>query len=338
MLTWPHDRGDWGARLPEVEPVFLRIAQAVSQRQPLLIGCRSEALRPVIRRKLLDAGAVVDNVRFAVCASNDVWARDHGPITVERDGAPCLLDFRFNGWGMKYAHALDDAVPRTLAASGCFGAAPLAAVPFVLEGGSIDSDGEGTLLTTSSCLLHPTRNPELTRADLERKLGEWFGVDRVLWLDDGELLGDDTDGHIDMLARFAGNDTLLYQSCSEETYPAKASLDRMVESLRGFRTRDGKPYALRALPWPSAKYSAAGERLPASYANFLVINQAVLVPVYGDAADDPACAIIGEAFPGRTVVPINCLPLIVQHGSLHCVTMQFPAGVTLSAAPIPGAD
>ncbi len=338
MLTWPHERGGWGARLHAVEPVFVRIAHAVSRRQRLLISCRTAEHRRAVLKQLREGGVELDAVRLALCPSNNVWARDHGPITVERGGRARLLDFRFNGWGMKYPADLDNAISRALAAEGCFGATPLETLPFVLEGGSIDSDGEGTLLTTSRCLFHEKRNPELTRADWERSFGHWFGVTRVLWLDDGELLGDDTDGHVDMLARFAGNATILYQGCSEPDYPAKPSLDRMVETLRGFKTRSGHPYNLSALPWPSAKFSAGGERLPASYANFLVINEAVLVPVYGDAADDPACAIIGDAFPGRAVVPINALPLIVQHGSLHCVTMQFPASVALPAAPIPGAD
>ncbi|MGD2074327.1 MAG: agmatine deiminase family protein [Gammaproteobacteria bacterium] len=334
MLTWPHSQGDWAALFAQVEPVFLRLAAEIARRESVLINCASSAMAADIRARLAARGAAAERLFFAVVASNDTWARDHGPVTVLAQGKPVLLDFQFNGWGGKYAAALDNALTGELSRRGGFGDTPVKRQDLVLEGGSIDTDGAGTLLTTRSCLLHPRRNPGLSHERIEQRLRDLLGVERVLWLKHGELEGDDTDGHIDMLARFCTTQTIAYQSCTEAGYSAYWALEAMEAELAGLRTNAGDPYRLVALPWPGPKRAADGRRLPASYANFLVINGAVLVPAYADPADDHAAQQLQDCFPDREIVQIPCLALIQQYGSLHCLTMQFPRGVELHA---PGA-
>jgi agmatine deiminase len=327
MLTWPHDSGDWAPLLSRIEPVFYAIALEIARRETLLINCATAAQRDRVRTRLVQSGAPEHQLRLAVVASNDTWARDHGPLTVlERDG-PRLLDFRFNGWGNKYPSQDDDAITRRLGELGYFGSTPLDSIELVLEAGSVDSDGNGTILTTRSCLLHPQRNPDCSMIELEKRLHALLGARRLLWLAHGALAGDDTDGHIDMLARFCSTDTIVYQACTEPGYPFFDDLTAMHAELQDFRTASGQPYRLLALPWPGAKRGPEGARLPASYANFLVINGAVLVPSYEDPADDEAARVVQSCFADREVVQIPCLPLIQQYGSLHCLTMQFPKGV-----------
>lgn len=327
LLTWPHDGGDWRPWLAEVDGVYVELARAITARERLLVGVRDASHRAHVERLLGQAGVALERVALATVASNDSWARDHGPITVFEHGRARLLDFVFNGWGGKYEAALDDRIVAELARTGVFGATPRERIGFVLEGGAIESDGAGTLLTTSACLLSPGRNPTLSRADIERRLGEFFGLRRVLWLGHGALEGDDTDSHIDTLARFCDPSTIAYVRCEDRADPHFAGLDAMERELHALRDAHGAPYRLVPLPWPAARYGDDGRRLPATYANFLVINGAVLVPTYRDAADQRALATLGVCFPGRQVVAIDCLPLIRQYGSLHCVTMQLPAGV-----------
>jgi agmatine/peptidylarginine deiminase len=327
LLTWPHAFSDWQPLLEQVEPVWVRIALEVSRREKLLIACRDEAHRAYVERWLREAGAAMARVSLAIAPSDDSWARDHGPITVYRDGAPWLLDFRFNGWGNKYPAAQDDQLTRRLHTAGAFGTTPLQSLDLALEGGSIETDGAGTLLATSRCLLSPSRNPGLSRAGLEAKLQELLGVQRMLWLEHGELLGDDTDGHIDTLARFCDRETIAYVTCPDQADPHHTELTAMEQALRVFVTAHGKPYRLVPLPLPQARYDESGQRLPATYANFLILNDAVLLPVYQDPADAVARERIASCFPDREVITIDCLPLIRQYGSLHCVTMQLPAGV-----------
>lgn len=327
MLTWPHAATDWAPRLAETEPVFGAIAREVSLRECVLIVHRDAAHRAHIERLLADAGAVAARVVFAEAPSNDTWARDHGPITVSDHGAPRLLDFGFNGWGGKYAADLDDAITRRLAARGTFGAVPCERVDMVLEGGSIESDGMGTVLTTRTCLLSPRRNPHLDRAGIEARLKAALGATRVLWLAHGHLAGDDTDAHVDTLARFCDPRTIAYVHCDDPDDEHYGALAHMQAELRALRAHDGTPYRLIALPWPRARFDEHRRRLPATYANFLIINDAVLVPTYRDPADAVALARLAPCFPGRRIVGIDCLPLIYQYGSLHCVSMQLPAGV-----------
>ena len=327
MLTWPHAHGDWAAHLATVEPVFIAIAQAVSRRERVLISSHDDSHRDRINKLLIAAGMDLSRVSLRVITSNDTWARDHGPITVLCRDEPTLLDFEFNGWGGKFPHALDNTVTRRMYETGVFGSTPLQTVNLVLEGGAIEVDGAGTLLTTARCLLAPTRNPTLTREKLEANLKELLGLNRVLWLNHGYLAGDDTDSHIDTLARFCDAHTIAYVACDDPADEHYAELKSMEQELQKFRAADGTPYRLVALPWPRAKYNEDGARLPATYANFLIVNGAVLVPTYNDPADRVALALLRDCFPDREIVAIDCLPLIHQYGSLHCLTMQIPAGV-----------
>ena len=322
LLAWPHEESDWQPYLELVEPVFVEIVKQVSRFEMAVVAaCDPE----VVREKLAEAGANLERVRICQIENNDTWARDFGPITVEDQGAPHLLNFGFNGWGLKFPADLDNRINKRLQGLGVWGA-PLETVGLILEGGSIESDGKGTILTTEECLLNDNRNPHMTREELEAELQALFGSDRFLWLANGYLAGDDTDSHVDTLARLCPDDTIAYVSCDDpedEHFPA---LKAMEDEILAFRTREGAPYRTIPLPWPGVRYDEEGDRLPATYANFLVVNGAVLVPTYQDKNDAAALEAIGRAFPGREIVEIDCLPLILQHGSLHCVTMQLPKG------------
>jgi agmatine deiminase len=326
MLTWPHDGTDWAPLLDTVEHVFVLIAREITLRERVLIVCRDSLHAAHVEGLLSTAGADRRAVLTTIAPSNDTWARDHGPITVMENTRPLLLDFTFNGWGGKFDAALDNRINRTLHAGGAFATA-LRTIDMVLEGGGIESDGEGTLLTTSHCLLSPHRNPQLDRAGTEARLREVLGVQRILWLDHGHLEGDDTDSHIDTLARFCDPRTIAYTACDDTTDPHYADLAAMAAQLRALCTADGQPYRLVPLPWPQARYDEDGRRLPATYANFLIINGAVLVPTYADPADAVALERLRDCFPDREIVGIPCLDVIRQNGSLHCLTMQLPVGV-----------
>ena len=327
LIAWPHETSDWAPMLTSVEPVFAAIVTAISRFEKVVVIVPDEML---VRGQLLRAGANMDKVHVVPLETNDTWARDFGPITVLEEGHPRLLDFGFNGWGLKFAADLDNQITRRLHTAGCFADIPLDTIGLILEGGSIESDGKGTILTTSECLLNPNRNPQLAQPDFEQAMRWFFGAQRVLWLNHGYLAGDDTDSHIDTLARLCPNDTISYVRCDDPADEHYAALMAMEQELLAFRTTAG-PYRLIPLPWPKACFDDAGNRLPATYANFLVINGAVLVPVYHDPADEAALTAIGRAFPGREIIGIDCRPLILQHGSLHCVTMQLPRGVLAEA-------
>lgn len=326
MLTWPHAQSDWLPWLERVEQTFVVLANEIRRREPLIISCYDESHRQHVQALLKVANSASDSVTLFGVPSNDTWARDHGPITVYRKGLPVLLNFHFNGWGDKFDWQLDDQITATLHQARAFGRTPLETVDLVLEGGSIETDGQGTLLTTRRCLLSHTRNG-LTQAALEQRLTKELGMHHFLWLTNGYLLGDDTDGHIDTLARFSDPQTVAYQTCRDKTDPHYPILQAMAQELAAFRTATGEPYRLVPLPLPTAQLGANGERLPAGYANFLIVNGAVLVPTYNDLADDVALAQLSNCFPDRQVVGIDCSSLIQQGGSLHCVTMQLPAGV-----------
>ena len=300
QLTWPHKGTDWAPMLPEITAVYEVMAREISKREALL---------------------VVDDIPH-----NDTWARDHGFITVEEPSALSpqssnlvLLDFKFNGWGEKFEAGLDNAINRRLFDRGLVRGTYEDHLDFVLEGGSIESDGKGTIFTTACCLLAPHRNQPLTQGEIEERLKLWLGAERVVWLQHGSLIGDDTDGHIDTLVRICPDDTLLYIG-SDADHP---DLVAMEQELLGLRTIDGKPYRLLKLPLPRPIYD--GEyRLPATYANYLVVNGAVLVPTYGQPdLDEEAMSIVQQAYPDREIVGIDCQAVIRQHGSLHCCTMQY---------------
>lgn len=331
LLAWPQPDGDFGPWLPEVESNYCALAREISCRQRLIIACQNTTHRLHIE-SLVSGQADMTRVTFVILPYNDCWVRDTAPITVLKDGQPLLLDFQFNGWGGKYDCSLDVCLAQNLIKTGLFADPAQAAIAMVLEGGSIEVDGQGSLLTTKRCLLNPNRNPSLTREQIEATLRQCFGVERLLWLDFGHVAGDDTDAHVDTLARFCNPDTIAYTACDDPSDPQYDELEQMRRQLAGFTTLDGRPYRLVALPIPKPIYAENGQRLPAGYANFLIINGAVLVPVYNGPADAVAVQRLAECFPERSIVPINCLPLIRQYGSLHCATMQFPAALLIRSA------
>ncbi len=328
MIAWPHAHSDWQNILPEVEPVYTQLTYEIACREKVLVACWDDAHAIHIKNLLIDAQVEIQRVVLHKVRSNDTWTRDYGPLTVLEQGKLRLLDFIFNGWGNKFSAPLDNQVTRHIHAAGAFGATPLSTIDLVMEGGSIEVDGHGSLLTTENCLLAPTRNSSLNRAQIETQLRAWFGVDRILWLRHGHLEGDDTDSHIDTLARFCDPHTIAYVACDDPDDGHYIELQLMEDELRAMRDHRGQAYRLAPLPWPAAKYDAEdGRRLAASYANFLIINGAVLVPTYDDAADQEALRRLQQCFPKREIIGVPCLPLIRQNGSLHCITMQLPAGV-----------
>ena len=306
QLTWPHAQTDWAPMLAEITAVYEEMAREISKRERLII---------------------VDDIPH-----NDTWARDHGFISVEgargegRGAGVILLDFKFNGWGEKFEAALDNAINRQLYERGLVEGTYESHLDFVLEGGSIESDGKGTIFTTECCLMAPHRNQPLSKEEIDERLRLWLGAERIVWLQHGSLIGDDTDGHIDTLVRICPNDTLLYTG-GDDDHP---DLALMEQELQALRTLDGRPYRLLKLPLPRPIYDRGeglevrGERLPATYANYLVINGAVLVPTYDQPdLDAEAMRTVGEAYPEREIVGIDCRAVIRQHGSLHCCTMQY---------------
>ena len=321
MLTWPRADGDFARHFEAVEANFVAIAVAISQHEEVHINYGLDPAN--LRDRLIQAGAHPARLRVYRVESDDVWARDHGPITVIRDGRLVHLDFTFNGWGNKFSAERDNQLTRKLAGLGAW-SAPVETVDFVLEGGGIEVDGCGALLTTERCLLATTRNPQLTREGIEAVLKREFGVERVLWLKHGDLLGDDTDGHVDTIARFCDAHTIAYQGCSDPNDAHYEDLKGLADELAALRTRDGSPYDLVELPLPAPIFDEDGQRLPAGYANFLIMNNVVLVPIYGDANDEPALSKLREVFEDREVIGIDCRALILQYGGLHCVTMQIP--------------
>lgn len=323
QLTWPHAGTDWAYMLDEVQACFVDIAHEIARREKLLIVTPE----PEEVKKQIAATVNMENVRFLECDTNDTWARDHGAISMLNADGISLLDFKFNGWGLKFASDKDNLITRHAVEAGMLNGRYTNRLGFVLEGGSIESDGMGTLLTTSECLLSPNRNGQMNRVEIEEYLRSVFHLQRVLWLDHGYLAGDDTDSHIDTLARFCSPDTIAYVQCNDTEDEHYEALRKMEEQLKTFRTLSGKPYRLLALPMVD-KIEEEGERLPATYANFLILNDAVLYPTYRQPENDiRAKDVLQEAFPDYEIIGIDCCALIRQHGSLHCVTMQYPAGV-----------
>jgi agmatine/peptidylarginine deiminase len=322
LLAWPHAGTDWAERLAEVETTYVALIGAIARFERVVICVADEPLEAHARALL--AGVDLERVRFVRAAYDDTWLRDSGPITLRTADGFRLLDFRFTGWGGKFEASRDDALVETLEEGGLFARAERHSIAFALEGGAIDTDGDGTLLTTWECLNQ--RHPDASREELSTKLATWLEQDRVLWLEHGYLEGDDTDAHIDTLARFASTDSIVFQGCDDPADSHYPHLRAMGDELAALRTRDGAPYRLFELPW-ARPILDGGRRLAASYANFLIVNGAVLAPAYGDDADARARTVLREAFPGREIVMVPCRPLIWQNGSLHCLTMQLPEGV-----------
>jgi len=359
LLTWPHKDTDWAPYLNDITDMEMEIARNVTYHEDLIIATPDrEAVKILLDTWL--SPAQMQRVSIYQMPTNDTWARDHGAITLLYKGdtddmaallpsahshGATLLDFRFNGWGDKFRADKDNAITAKLHEMGAFDrlyageseAKPCSADPkkqnvtledhldFVLEGGSIESDGKGTIFTTSMCLLAPHRNQPMDKAEIEQQLKRRLCAERVIWIDHGNLIGDDTDGHIDTTVRIAPDDTLLYVKCYDEEDEQYADFQAMEKQLESFRTIEGKPYRLLPLPMPRAIYDD-DERLPVTYANFLIINGAVLVPTYNQPdLDRQALETISKAFPDREIVGIDARVAVRQHGSLHCLTMQFPA-------------
>lgn len=316
QLVFPHKETDWEEYLDDAITTFVNIAKAIAKYQKVLIVAKDLAYV----KSLFDKKR---NMSFVRLDSNDSWSRDFGGITVEQDGKMFVLDFKYNAWGKKFAYDKDNKITQKLKLKGVLKEYGHQSINFVLEGGAIESTGDGILMTTTECLTEKNRNPRLSQKQIEQSLMQFFGLKKVLWLDHGYLAGDDTDSHIDTLARFVSNDTIMYQACDDKNDEHYEALQKMEEQLKKFKMLNGRSFNLIALPWPEAKYDGE-DRLPATYANFLIINKAVLVPTYNDKNDAKALDVFKKVFPKRDIIGINCSTLIRQHGSLHCVTMQYP--------------
>ncbi|MBL4575976.1 MAG: agmatine deiminase family protein [Opitutaceae bacterium] len=321
-LSWPHNTDTWPGYFDRIPAKFAEIASVISRYQEVRLNCAS-VLQENARYLLSKAGADLSRISLYDHSTNDAWCRDHGPIFVKnsKTGTIALTDWQYNAWGGKYPpFDLDNKVPLQIGE-----ALQLSRFEFsmVLEGGSLDVNGEGVLLTTSDCLLNPNRNPEMSKDQIEEKLREGLGVTKILWLGEG-IVGDDTDGHIDDISRFFKADGIVTAVETDEKDPNFKVLRKNLEQLKSFQTKDGRSFDLVELPMPEPCF-CDGERLPASYANFLILNGAVLVPVFGQAKRDAeALDVLAGCFPDREIIPIDCLELVWGLGTLHCISQQQP--------------
>ena len=328
-LVWPHNRDTWPGKFEPIPAAFARIVAAIARFEPVRLIVEDEAAqeeaRPTIEAALGRSDrALLDRVQFAELVTNDSWIRDYGPIFVNRVSGSgpdqVALDWRFNSWGEKYGPwDLDDVVPRELGARFGF---EVIEPGIVMEGGAIDVDGAGLLLTTEQCLLNPNRSPTLTRTEIEDYLRAYLGVRKVLWLGEG-IAGDDTDGHVDDLARFVGAGTIVTvaeDDPADENYRPLGDNLRRLEILRDLV---GRPFTIATLPMPPALYHE-GTRLPASYANFYIANGAIVMPTFACASDATAAETLARLFPTRQVIGIPALDLVWGLGTIHCLTQQHP--------------
>lgn len=335
QLTWPHAKTDWAPYLEDIVRMEVRMADEITKREELVVATpEKDAVKELLSTQLTEQQ--LSRVRIVEMPTDDTWARDHGAITLlpriedgEKTGKNILLDFCFNGWGKKFPADNDNRITQNLNSSGVFENyyeyVMRDHLDFVLEGGSIESDGKGTVFTTSQCLMAPNRNQPLTKKEIEEYLKKTLCAEQIVWLDYGNLIGDDTDGHIDTIVRIAPNDTILYVKCDDKNDEQFKDFNALEKQLQSLRTKEGKPYRLLPLPMPKAMYDD-GDRLPATYANFLIINGAVLVPTYNQPdLDKKSLDIIQQAFPDREIIDIDAQVAVRQHGSLHCLTMQFPS-------------
>ncbi|MEA2017299.1 MAG: agmatine deiminase family protein [Campylobacterota bacterium] len=319
QLVFPHENTDWNEYLDEAIQTFVNIANIITSYQKCLIVAKNLSYV----KSLFTKPKIKKNIIFVKIDSNDTWSRDFGGITVNQNGKMTILDFKFNAWGKKFPYNLDNKITQQLKLKGLLKQYAHKTIPFVLEGGSCESDGEGTIMTTSKCLLEKNRNPHLNQNSIEKQLITSFGVKKILWLNSGGLVGDDTDSHIDTLARFVSSDTIVYQTCDDKDDENYEELKAMESELKTFKTLKGISYKLVPLPSIEPKYYK-DDRLPATYANFLILNGAVIIPTYKDKNDNKTLEIFKKLFPKRDVIGCDCTTLIKQHGSLHCVTMQYP--------------
>ena len=324
-LSWPHKEASWPGKFGPVPAIFARMVRHLADHEEVHINVAGPDMEQEVRRLLADEGTDSGNVFFHHNPTNDAWCRDHGPIFVQRDGGhgreEAVVDWKFNAWGDKYPpYDLDDVIPTRIARE--YGL-PVFHPGIVMEGGSIEVNGRGTLLTTEACLLNPNRNPTLDRDAIEGYLRAYLGVRHILWLGDG-IAGDDTDGHVDDLTRFVDERTVVTvveDDPADENYePLRENLER----LRGMRDQDGRPLRVVTLPMPRALFHEE-QRLPASYANFYIANGVVLLPTYDAARDEEARRTLQELFPTREVIGIDCTDLVWGLGAFHCVSQQWPA-------------
>ncbi len=322
-LSWPHNLDTWPGRFDSIPAKFAEIASVISRYEAVRLNCAIN-LQEEAARLLKEADAEMENVCFYDHPTNDAWCRDHGPIFIKnpQTGEVALTDWQYNAWGGKYPlYGLDNKIPLQVGKALQLNRFEF---PVVLEGGSLDVNGKGSLLTTSSCLLHPNRNPEMSKAQIEEQLREGLGVEEIFWLGDG-IVGDDTDGHIDDITRFFKSDGIITAVEPDEKDPNFTPLQENLERLKSFRTKDGGTFDIVELPMPEPCFWD-GQRLPASYANFLIINNAVLVPVFRQRRRDAeALDILAGCFPDREIIPIDCLELVWGLGTLHCISQQQPA-------------
>lgn len=326
VLVWPDEQTDWASCLDEIRHTYVEFIEAITRHEPVVLVVRDEsAAKAWLMPRLSDEATAA--LRLLRAEYNDTWARDTMPLTLSDDcGRLRMADFRFNGWGEKFESRLDNQLGRELERQRVFRLPMVHHDNFVLEGGSVETDGEGNLFTTTPCLLAPHRNQPFTQDDLDARLRRDFGVERVYWIGHGHLEGDDTDGHIDTLVRCAPRHTLLYVGCDDEADAQYADLKAMEEDLLAINRMADAPYRLLRLPMPDALRDEDGARLPATYANFLIVNGAVIVPTYGQEANDAeALRVVAEAFPDREIVGVDARVVVRQHGSLHCLSMQVPA-------------
>ncbi len=314
QLIFPHKQSDWIKYLDEASSTFVTIINAIARFENVLVICDD-----ILRVKSYFSSH--HNIYFKAYQSDDTWARDCSAISVRNNTSVELLNFTFNGWGNKFEATRDNAMSASI--STCKD------INYVLEGGAIEFDSKGTLLASSLTLLNPNRNPSYTKEETEIFLKKSFGLKRILWLNHGYLAGDDTDSHIDTLARFIDDSTIMYVTCRDKKDEHYEELKAMESELKAFVDYKGNPYKLIPLPMTEAIYYES-ERLPATYANFLLINGAVLVPTYNDSHDEEVLELFRVTCKDREVIGVDCSVLIRQHGSLHCVTMNFAKGVELT--------
>lgn len=322
-LSWPHKEASWPGKIETIYPIYAQFIKLVSEGQKVKINVGDEAMKQKAIQHLQIAGANRANVELFIHPTNDAWCRDHGPaflINPTAANKKIIVDWGYNAWGGKYPpFDLDDIIPTKIAAHYNI---PVVYPGIVMEGGSVDFNGRGTVLTTTSCLLNKNRNPHLNQAQIEKYLVDYYGVDNVLWLGDG-IVGDDTDGHIDDIIRFVNEDTVVTVIETDKNDENYEPLQENLKTLSKMRLENGKQMNIVELPMPSAVVYE-DMRLPASYANFYISNEYVIVPVFRDKNDDAALTILEKCFPGRKVVGLDSTDLIWGLGSFHCLSQQEP--------------
>ncbi|MHA7840722.1 MAG: agmatine deiminase family protein [Gammaproteobacteria bacterium] len=318
LMVWPHKHSAWAPRLAAIEATYFSMANAIAEQQSLTIICYDEAVKKSIQKQLPQ-----QNITYLIIPTNDTWIRDFGPLSLSDGTQQQLLNCQFNGWGNKYPHHLDNQVNEHLyelkALSPCY----MRTAHIILEGGSIDTDGNGTVITTTHCNRNPNRRFKMDKTTISEHLKTLLGANSIFWLKEGLLEGDDTDGHVDTLARFCDEKTIAYAACENNSDSHHDSLRAMEEELQNFKNKAGENYHLIPLPIPQPLYNDQGERLPATYANFQILNESVLVPTYDDPMDAVVMERLASAFPQRRLIAIDSRVLLQEGGMIHCALMQI---------------